>query len=165
MKYYAGIGSRETPNHILHQMERIADHLGYIGYTLRSGGAAGADTAFETGCGNRPKQIYLPWRGFNGLTGIVGDTLSTWSKAREITLATHPAPHRLSAGAIKLHTRNVFQVLGSDLKTPVDFIVCWTKDGKDTGGTGQAMRIAAAHKIIIHNLYFNNTYDLIMNIK
>ena len=162
MKYYAGIGSRNTPETVLNQMSDIAAHLGSLNYTLRSGGAEGADTAFETGCALYPKQIYLPWKGFNGLTGIVGDTLPTWQRARQITLNTHPAPDRLSAGAVKLHTRNVFQVLGSDLKTPVDFIVCWTVDGRNTGGTGQAMRIANSYIIPIYNLYFPDQYNTVM---
>ena len=46
---YTGIGSRETPHHILTLMTEIANILDNIGYTLRSGGADGADTAFALG--------------------------------------------------------------------------------------------------------------------
>jgi hypothetical protein len=42
MKYYAGIGSRETPKDILDLISKIAIKLESLGYTLRSGGADGA---------------------------------------------------------------------------------------------------------------------------
>lgn len=54
---YAGIGSRETPRSILDLMTAIARKLEALGYTLRSGGATGADTAFEEGV-ERLKEIY-----------------------------------------------------------------------------------------------------------
>ena len=59
--------------------------------------------------------------------------------------------------------RNCHQVLGQDLKTPVDFIVCWTKDGGESGGTGQALRIARDLNIPVYNLYFEDTIDKIFN--
>lgn len=49
MKYYTGVGSRETPEHILKFIEDVAYWLAGRGYTGRSGSAAGADTAFEQG--------------------------------------------------------------------------------------------------------------------
>ena len=48
-KTYAGIGSRKTPNSILEEMTTLAKLLSNMGYTLNSGGAVGADTAFEQG--------------------------------------------------------------------------------------------------------------------
>ncbi len=63
-KSYAGIGSRETPAEILMYMTRIASFLESKGYTLFSGGASGADTAFEIGVSNSGnKKIFLPWEG------------------------------------------------------------------------------------------------------
>jgi predicted Rossmann fold nucleotide-binding protein DprA/Smf involved in DNA uptake len=66
-KYYAGVGSRQTPENILHLMTRIAMRMAELGWVLRSGGAKGADYAFEKGAGDK-KEIYLPWRGFGGAT-------------------------------------------------------------------------------------------------
>jgi hypothetical protein len=51
-----------------------------------------------------------------------------------------------------MHGRNAQIVLGDDLKTPVDFVVCWTPDGKLTGGTAMALRIAFDYDIPIFNL-------------
>ena len=47
---YAGVGSRATPEPVLDLMRRCATRLEVLGYTLRSGGANGAETAFEEGC-------------------------------------------------------------------------------------------------------------------
>jgi hypothetical protein len=61
---YAGIGSRQTPDHVLAAITAVAKVLAERGYILRSGGAEGADTAFEKGAG-KATEIFLPWRGFN----------------------------------------------------------------------------------------------------
>jgi predicted Rossmann fold nucleotide-binding protein DprA/Smf involved in DNA uptake len=44
---YAGIGSRQTPPDVLRRMTRYAQRLQELGWVLRSGGAAGADTTFQ----------------------------------------------------------------------------------------------------------------------
>ena len=148
--YYTGIGSRETPDEILSLMTEIAVWLQRRGYRLRSGGAPGADTAFEIGAGS-DADIYLPWRAFNGKVGLV-ITGNVEDEARAIAEAHHPAWGRCSPAARKLHTRNVPQVLGSHLRSPSAFVACWTKDGGPTGGTGLALRIAAAFGVPLFNL-------------
>lgn len=147
---YTGIGSRETPEHICSIMSEIGQYLGGCGYTLRSGGADGADHSFERYLGTtHQKEIYLPWRGFNGHSSQL---CSISNAAMELAASYHPAWDRCSIGAKKLHARNGYQVLGQDLKSPSLFIICWTKDGRASGGTGQALRIAADHHIPIYNL-------------
>lgn len=151
MKFYAGIGSRKTPENILVTMEKIAQRLAVHGYCLRSGAAPGADSAFERGA--TEKEIYIPWRSFNGSSSH----LCSISKAAMDTAAQfHPAWAQCSFGAQKLHARNCYQILGLDLVTPVDFVVCWTPRGSGSGGTGQALRIAKAHSIPIFDLGFGN---------
>lgn len=148
--YYAGIGSRETPEDVQNSFTRIADYLARKGYVLRSGGADGADLAFERGCDytRSKKEIYLPWRGFNGSDSsrVVCDPL-----AFEIAEKYHPYYSNLKDGAKKLQARNSHQVLGEDLKTPSSFIICWTKGGKSVGGTAQAIRIATDYDIPVFN--------------
>ena len=143
--YYAGIGSRETPAEVLQDMTRLASILEERGYILRSGGAAGADTAFARGC-KYDTEIFIPWNNFSGLRAggsiIDSSKLPTFQEAQQIAAKAHPAWHRCSPGAKTLHTRNVFQVMGADLVNLSRFIVCWTKDGLASGGTGQAIRIA-----------------------
>lgn len=146
MNYYAGIGSRETPTAIQTLMTQMARHLALNGYTLRSGGAGGADKAFEVGCdsvkGN--KEIYLPWPKFQDSNSKL---IVQAGRAYEIAEEFHPYWHNLKEGAKKLQARNSHQVLGRDLETPSNFIICYTKGGKKAGGTGQAIRIAEAYNI------------------
>lgn len=144
--YYAGIGSRETPKSVLKLMSQMAYHLANKGYTLRSGGADGADLAFEVGCdkANGTKEIYLPWPGFNKSKSnlIVND-----KKAEDLAEKYHPYWHNLSQGARKLQSRNSHQVLGRNLNTPSNFVICYTKNGSKKGGTGQAMRMSESYGI------------------
>lgn len=150
MIYYAGIGSRETPESILNLMKQMGAHLAKIGVVLRSGGAEGADQAFEEGCDsvNGLKEIYLPWKNFQNSHSklIVGPP---GTKAYEIAEEYHPYWANLSDGVKKLQARNSHQVLGEDLATLSNFVICYTAKGKGKGGTGQAIRIAKAHNIPI----------------
>ena len=161
---YAGIGSRETPQHIQDTLRTVAAELGARGWLLRSGHASGADLAFEMGAADHAKEIYLPWPGFNGGRAGVGGaidpaTLSTYAQARVYAQHFYPAWERCTPGAKGLHTRNVYQILGQDLRTPVKCVVCWTKDGKSSGGTGQALRLAEYLEIPIFNLHDTTQLD------
>lgn len=146
LNYYAGIGSRETPQDVLNIFQSVARYLSNKGYILRSGGAKGSDKAFENGCDEviGLKEIYLPWRGFEGSDSnlVVSD-----ERAFYIADKFHPYWHNISQGARKLQARNSHQVLGNDLNTPSKFIICWTKNGSGSGGTGQAIRIAKHYNI------------------
>lgn len=151
---YTGIGSRETPSEIQDLMARIAFSHAEAGMTLRSGHADGADLAFEQGCmaaGGR-MEIFLPWSGFNRATQAPVYRVINSPEAAKLAAHFHPAWGRCSAAARALHTRNVHQVLGADLKTPTRFVVCWTQGGRRAGGTGQALRIADAYHIPIFDL-------------
>ena len=140
MKYYAGIGSRNTPVRILKAMEQVAKFLSKKGYILRSDSADGSDKVFEKGCIGK-KEIYLPWNNFNNNKS---NLIVRNKRAFEIAEKYHPYFSRLSSGARLLQARNSYQVLGKDLNTPSNFILCYTKGGKGSGGTGQAIRIAKA---------------------
>ena len=155
---YAGIGSRTTPEPALQIMRKVAHRLSELGFTLLSGGAAGADAAFEDGCFSK-KEIYLPWPGFRHLQGRHCVTLPS-SEARRVAEVVHPAWKRLDDTGQALMARNSHQVLGADLRSPVDFVVCWTPDGcetesarsRATGGTGQAIALADRWGIPVVNL-------------
>lgn len=151
---YAGIGSRDTPKEICDLMTGIARMLDERGYVLRSGGAGGADQAFDNGTsGMSQPEIYLPWNGFNGKVQRLWPTARQISAAMELARRYHPNWDACSEGAKKLHARNGFQILGLDLNDPVRFVICWTKNGKPEGGTGQALRIADDRDIPIYNLF------------
>lgn len=76
MKYYAGIGSRNTPADILDLMTHLARRLDSRGYTLRSGGADGADAAFERGAMlDTPSEFILCWTEHGSGKGGTGQAL------------------------------------------------------------------------------------------
>ena len=129
LKYYAGIGSRETSNEILEYFSKLGTFFTKKGYTLRSGHAQGADKAFEIGNdkANGLKEIYLPWKNFEGSNS---NLFTTNPKAIVIAKQFHPYWAKLSDGARSLQSRNSHQVLGLDLETPSEFIICWTKGGQ-----------------------------------
>lgn len=152
---YTGVGSRETPEHIQEIITKIAIQLDNLGYTLRSGGADGADTAFSKGSSN--KEIYIPWKGF--AEGKVPDYSSF---ADDLLKEVHPAYEKLSQGAKKLHLRNVNQVLGDNLNKPSNFLICWAKTDKNgipKGGTRTAWMIAKKFGVPCFNLYIEKDFD------
>lgn len=136
-QHYAGVGSRRTPQSVLTLMHQIARRLDALGWTLRSGGAVGADSAFESG--SRRSDIYTV------------DDADEWNMV--IAATHHPAWERCSEYARKLHARNVLQILGGTEDAPRSkFVVCWTPNGDASGGTGQAIRIARAYGVPVFDL-------------
>ncbi|GIW31485.1 MAG: DNA-protecting protein DprA [Meiothermus sp.] len=161
MKIYAGIGSRQTPPNTLALMKRVASRLAELGWTVRSGGAVGADQAFEAGAlqVRGAVEVFLPWPGYNGYKKAALTAPSP--EAIRLAADLHPAWSRLSSGVQKLMGRNSHQILGVNLNTPVAFVLCWTPDGAEseaecgveTGGTGQAIRLASRYGVPVFNLY------------
>lgn len=170
---YAGIGSRKTPGHVLSAMRRFGRAAAEAGWVLRSGNARGADSAFEAGCDEADgrKRIFYATQGDAEETGnpnghhlVAGgppflDTVDDF----------HPAPEKLSGYARRLMARNAAQVFGAHLKRSANVVLCWTPDGiqsghettEETGGTGQALRLAASANIPVINVHWRETYELI----
>lgn len=147
MKAYTGVGSRKTPDDVLKLMHRFGAYMSDR-MILRSGGAVGADMAFQYGCESKDgsQEIYL--------------AKHCTPEAMEIASKFHPAWNRCGNYARLLHGRNAFQVLGHTLDDPSALMICWTPDGCvshktrsiNTGGTGTAISIAEYYNIPIFNL-------------
>lgn len=156
MRKYAGIGSRKTPQEIQDFMTEFGRQSARKGWLLRSGHATGADQAFEKGCLEEkgPKEIFLPWEGFEGAPENDPDYIvPPFSQKRlELAMRFHRKWHELGQGAKVLHMRNGCQIFGLRMDDPIDFGVCWTPKGLGGGGTGQALRIARAYHIPIVDL-------------
>jgi len=152
-----GIGSRETPFQILSEMQKIGFEIANRGGFIRSGHADGADYAFEKGA-KKHCIVYLPWPGFNKKRALVGHPVVIKQSAELDSYVEkyHPAPRNLGKAGWNFMRRNATQVLGKKLNNPSKAIICWTKDGKDSGGTGQALRIAQDCNIPIINMYFDS---------
>jgi len=172
-KIYTGIGSRETPRSIMRVMYKFGYALGKMGCLLRSGGAIGADSAFELGCVavNGPKAIYLPRVGFqkkypNSQEGYYLYNESLDTELRKLVEEFHPSSKYLEEWGWKFMMRNCHQVLGFNLDEPTDFILMYSSKVKyDSegliydckGGTGFAVRLAYAYKIpvfLLNDDYF-----------
>lgn len=180
---YAGIGARKTPGHTLHSMDQVGAHMFNAGHILRSGGAQGADRAFEIGADRARglkrnarfgdvdaidipdlKEIYLPVKGWQG-NNSPHYTVS-W-EAMEVAAHFHPRWDPLPTFVKLLMGRNSYQLLGLNLKTKADFVICWTPDGHIVGGTGQALRMAAYYEIPVINfgsLSLQQVNDRLMHI-
>jgi hypothetical protein len=153
--YYTGIGSRSTPATVLALMTAFARRLAQLDWILRSGGAPGADTAFENGAGGRA-EIFVPWRSFERALPSY-HVLSAEMLERALLLASvaHPAWGRCSQGERLLHARNIPQVWGADLNSPSEFVLCWAPEsavGKVSGGTNTAVVIGRQAGIPVFNL-------------
>ena len=168
MIYYSGIGGRILPPNMYKTLYTLGAVFAHMGLCLRSGASDGADLAFEQGCDSvvgGSKEIYLPWRNFNNHKSPlhtvpdearpVAEELyhSNWDDAKETTKL--------------LMARDCLQVTGITLNVPVDFVVCWTRDGCETredrtlktGGTGQAISYANTLDIPVFNLYNKGRED------
>ena len=161
--YYAGIGSRRTPRDIQRVMSAYAQDFAAARWTLRSGGAAGADQAFEDGAHEDDRmEIFVPWASFGRgkksyrvLRGITAE--------RAILLASvvHPRWDLCDSAARLLHARNVAQIWGEDLNTPVAFVLFWAPEtnGIVDGGTSTAVAIARQAGIETFNLAVSGTLE------
>ena len=164
-KSYAGIGTRkEIPRDVELLIYNIGIYLAKRGFVLRSGGAEGCDTYFENSCDKAggKKEIYTINDANFKSDLIVKNYHPVWDKIQ-------------NTYARKLLSRNMFQIFGKDLKTPCNFVVCYTHDGvfraKDTsiktGGTGTAIRAANLNNIPIYNLkneiHYSKWYRVIFN--
>ncbi|HEV7586104.1 MAG TPA: hypothetical protein VGO14_10020 [Solirubrobacteraceae bacterium] len=163
---YAGIGSRETPAEVLALMEALAERLGGESWLLRTGLSPGADQAFYRGAllGGGEVELYLPWPGFEADARLdiegasVRELPQPSAAACELARRFHEGWDALEPPARQLLARDAHEVLGADLRSPAELLVCWTADGSLDGedlyedGTGEALRIASEHRIPVLNL-------------
>ncbi len=175
-KIVTGIGSRETPEAICQYMSWCGYQIADKGWVLRSGGADGADKAFEHGVvtwdveNNGKKklrelmEIFLPWKGFNkapkDVEHICEYKKELDEKAEGIAKRIHPAWHACSPGAKKMHTRNIYQLLGYSLESKSDYVMCWTPKGEDVGGTRTVIVLAKELGIPVLNFFDEKARDV-----
>lgn len=165
-RFYAGIGSRETPEEILIEMTKLGRIFETCGLTLRSGNAEGADQAFASGVESNA-QIWLPWDHFQKDFRKMKPrhdykVISSHDKeAFQSVIEFHPNANNLSEFGCLFMARNYRQVIG--LGEPnSEFIVAWTEGGLVRGGTGQALRIAKKYNIDIINMYKYETANEVL---
>ena len=186
---YAGIGSRETSIDIQKEMYKIAKELESLGYVGQGGGAIGADKAFEganqpwekedgTVAGTKEftisKSNVTKWAKYSDGKNIaskfvVFKSSDSNDKVRNIAKEIHPKKQKLSEkDGLDLHARNTFQVFGKNLDTPVDFVLFYAQEQKDSirpkGGTGQAVEMARLKGIPTINMADKNWREQLDNV-
>jgi len=134
--WYAGFGSRETPRDVCDLMTGVAKVLRSKGMRCRSGGAKGADKAFEKGDPD---------------TLVLRPEHATMASL-EIASKFHPKWGRCSGRAQKLLGRNVPIMLGPEFNEYAEFGICWTYPDNTRGGTVHGMRICEGYGIEVRNL-------------
>lgn len=146
---YAGIGSRNTPNHILDNMRDISKFLYNKLYCLRSGGARGADQAFESGAGLSKEIFYAK---------------DATKEAIEVAARYHPNWGACIPYVRALHGRNAMIILGKNLNNPVKFVICYCPvvNNEYLGGTGLGVKIALQNNIRVINLFFEEERQRVM---
>ena len=87
------------------------------------------------------------------------------SETERIASEVHPAWDRCNEWARGMHSRNCHQILGYDLQSPVDAVICWTPDGKIQGGTATAIRISMKYDIPVFNLGVSDKKSVLNDIK
>jgi len=154
-KAYAGTGNRDAPADILNTMKRLARELEEFGYVLRVGGMDGPEDAFEAGARN--SELHLPWQNFNNRQS---KSYFNTDEIKCIAKMFHPTYDGLKPAIQAFLCKNVRQVLGKDLRSPVRFVLLWSEDGAEssarcnskTGSAGHVISLAAAMKIPVFNL-------------
>lgn len=156
---YAGIGSRTTPANVMAKMTEVAAWLAKHGYTLRSGHADGADTAFENGADTAFEEMTEEQKeSFTAKEIFTANDVTDTTRA--IAKEIHPKPSALRKFVLDLMAQSTNQVFGKNLDSPVDFVLTWTPDGAvsteqrsmKTGGTGQAIDMASRKGIPVINM-------------
>ena len=87
------------------------------------------------------------------------------SETERIASEVHPAWDRCNEWARGMHSRNCHQILGYDLQSPVDAVICWTPNGAVVGGTSTAIRIALKYNIPVFNLGVKDKESVLQSIK
>jgi len=157
---YTGIGARELPEDIRKEFIFIGRRFAERGWTLRSGGADGADSAFEWGCGlsatPATKEIFLPWKGFNNNISPYYITDKNKEELFEIASKIYPSWQYTKDPVRLLHARNVQQVMGENPGESqiTSFVVCWTdRPENQARGTMFAVTLANQKNIPVYNFY------------
>lgn len=165
------VGSRALTEQDAERIQIIGQLLLQLGVAGASGNALGNDKEWDKYIF---VQHFLPWNGYNdGYDGYEtkdAQFLSIEScpevllmEARRIAEDHHPAWDRLKRGGRAMHTRNVFQALGTSLspETMADLTIYCAEESQARvvkGGTRTAVEISRSYGIPTFNLRFDSDF-------
>lgn len=150
-RMYTGVGSRKIPAEAYTTLLDYAMELNLIGFSCRTGDAAGADQAFREG--TVEPIVYSPKH------LLKKPEHWAYEEVKKHMPSDRYGFDNWSAFVKALLARNMMQVLGDCGTIPSEFLLCWapSNDYSDSssGGTGYAIRCALAHNIPVYNLYLH----------
>lgn len=160
--HIAGIGSRGLNAEQLEHCEKLGGWITQLGFHLHSGGAVGADQAFQRGGASKNPalvHIHVPWSSYeqgSRVNGAQVDVLQNLPSLvfdfyEGLAMEHHPAWGKLTQGGAALHTRNG-RIIQPIPHLNVDLVLAWPSDKIGGGGTGQGMRMAKALGIPVIDL-------------
>lgn len=142
----AVIGTRRPTEETAGLCRKISAAFRDAGWELVTGNAKGIDSiARDTWNRTCPERVtlVLPWLGYNREKIHLANRVVVYSgqgKWYESVRQYHPAFDRLTDYEVKLHARNY------GIIELADAVIAFPEDGKESGGTGQGIRVARALK-------------------
>ena len=137
---YAGIESRNTPDHIVVLIESLGRAFAEAGWTLRTAGAASAESAFERGCAavdGRTEVVALP----ACPAEVASTNAESWWPETLLPWGL------LSAKTRALLAQGTRQILGPELNTPAKFVAYWKAMDARAFELEHTLEVAAAHAV------------------
>lgn len=147
------IGTRYPPKIVCPISNKIGKAFSDKGWIGRSGRAIGMDYEFMKLYDPKLAEIYRPDNKFK--EGINVTKFENFFEAEEMVKNILPHFQYLDFYSQWLHVRNAYQILGRDLNTPSDLVICYSTERKGViqGGTRTATTIAKRRGIPVVNLW------------
>lgn len=169
---WTGVGSRIVPTIIADYQAMVGGMMAELGGQLRTGDAFGSDENFLRGyneaifnmsymppaevyytrLANRRGLVHDPARGY-----FEAEQYESFEKAKRIAEKARGSFQNLKDWGIALHTRNVYQVLGTELDKRSWLCILYAepagKKGRVKGGTNTALQVAKRFNVPTVNIY------------
>lgn len=165
-KPYVVTGNKEAPPSIVAELESLVKRIEALGYTTRTGGLDGVDSAVEKV--STKLELYLPWKGF-----AEKESKLYWNDDLAMQAAKKYSPvfDNLKPVVQAFLAKNARMVLGTKFDSNALFLLCWSDDGAEakkdvtsrTGNVGHVILIANSIGIPIFNLGNEDTKQRLYN--
>lgn len=167
-RYYTVLPGRVIPIDMLERMREIGMLLATRGYTIRSSETDKIERAFSEGVDsvNGYKDIWMP-------KSILkhGNTNTIQQRHIDVVKSVHPSYSLLNIELKTTFSRVAGQILGTDVSSRVDFIVCYSRiDLKKSihvnygsGVVEVAAAIASTYKIPLYNLFVEKDIEKLLD--
>lgn len=163
MSAIACIGSRETPEDVLKQMEELGRFIVLSGLGIVTGNCKSADQAFARGANSvdlTKVWLCLPWHSYEQDAIVEGNWTGSLHSLEMENLAAehHPSWAYLNPGVKKLLTRNasIIEIAHQTTKLVIGYL---NPNKKGGGGTGHGWRIAESFNMTRVNLADEGSFE------